>query len=216
MLIAKGNEAHELTSIHATSSRVATDEEELKLRRYPASNHQPEPKITLAIGARVKVSYNVATQIGLYHGALGIVHSFAKNSEGLIVVVFVQMDEDVGITCDISDTPVPNLVPFVRLASKFPIKEEMKRSQFPLLLAFARTTHSAQGITAKHGVVMHPMMPTGSIFARGLEYVMISRACRIEDVFLMDALFPIHFKNKKFEKSCARIRAEYERLELLI
>jgi ATP-dependent exoDNAse (exonuclease V) alpha subunit len=202
-------------AIHATTSRVATDEEETKYRCYPATNQQPEPKITLAIGARVKVSFNVATQIGLYHGALGIVHSFGKNSEGLIVTVFVQMDDDIGITCDKSTSPVPNLVPFVRLASGYSLSNGFKRSQFPLLLAFARTTHSAQGITAKHGVVMHPMMPIGSIFARSLEYVMISRACRIEDVFLMDALLLIHFKNKKFCKAYAIIRAEYERLESL-
>ena len=202
---------------HSTNSRVATDDEELNLRSYRASKktNLSAHKIVLAIGARVKVSTNVGTQIGLYNGALGLVHSFAKDAEGNIVVVFVQMDDDIGITCDKSATPIPNLVPFVRTPCIEKLKSVFFRLQFPLLLAFARTTHSAQGITAKHGVVMYPTMNIGKIFARGLEYVMISRACRIEDVFLMDPLLEIHFNNKKFIRSIDRIRAEYVRLEAL-
>ena len=115
MLIADGNEWHKLSATHATGdSNIATEAEETKLIAYSGSKDLKlaASHLTLAIHSRVKCNVNVGTQIGLYNGAMGSVHSFGYLDNGEVGIVFVKMDDDIGYTCDTSDDPVSNLVSF--------------------------------------------------------------------------------------------------------
>jgi len=184
------------------------------------------PHIDLAVGTRVKVTYNAATQIGLYNGAMGTVHSFgyvdeppdqgthqiSLNSE--IPVVFVQMDLDTRCTIDsssvIGKVPIANLIPFCAIASDTKIKNKYIRWQLPLRPAHARTVHSAQGMTAIHGAILYPNALGAKHFARALEYVMTSRPTTNDDIYLMTPLTIDHFNYYDYQRAC--IRNEYSRL----
>ena len=66
------------------------------------------------------------------------------------------------------------------------------RWQVPLAPAAAITTHKAQGITAKNGVVYSPSTKARP-FPRGLEYVAISRCPNVNMLFLLHHLRETHF-----------------------
>ena len=68
-----------------------------------------------------------------------------------------------------------------------------------------------QGITAKAGVIIHPT--TGKQWCRGLEYVCLSRATCIENIYLYDYLESRHFTYDA--KNLCLIHAEYKRLRSL-
>ena len=76
-----------------------------------------------------------------------------------------------------------------------------------------RTVHSAQGITSEAGIVGFPTV--GTPFTRGLEYVIISRATKRENIILMSPLFPWHFNHPKYSVDRELIRSEYDRLARL-
>ena len=103
---------------------------------------------------------------------------------------------------------IPCILPFVAKASMTKISGTWYRIQLPLSPAHASTVHKAQGCTALYGMVASPS--EGRIFARGLEYVMMSRPTKIEDVFLLNELRPEHFNG--FGALRLLIFREYERL----
>lgn len=212
-LIATGVENHKLYATHSTVHDLASADEEAKCLKYTGSNYM-NPVIDCCVGSRIMINENIATQLGLYNGAMGRIHSFGsveRDGKHSIEVIFVKMDEVYnGLTCDLSTTlPVSNLIPIVRMTSSTKINGKFFRRQFPISIAFARTVHSAQGITSVAGVVAYPQI---RIFARGLEYVMISRATTMDNIILMSPLLPVHFNNRRYEKDREIIRNEYYRL----
>ena len=192
---------------------MATAKEEEDCLQHVSKNLL-HPTIYCCVGTRVKINGNIATQLGLFNGAMGTIHSFGLVTHDDVVrveVIFVQMDNvNDNLTCDLSTiSPTPNLIPIVRTVSQTKISHRFFRRQFPISVAFARTVHSAQGITTSAGVVVYPQI---NIFARGLEYVGVSRATAIENVILMSPLLEIHFNNPRFAIDCEIIRNEYTRL----
>lgn len=132
------------------------------------------PVLELAIGSRVAVNENIAVSLGLYRGALWTVLGFvfdgaapaeedrmapisvvATETEGReIPIVLVRMDDHfTGPSCIKGDA---NIVPFYAMASRRYIEGKCTRFQLPLVPAYARTIHKAQGLTAKHGLVLAP------------------------------------------------------------
>jgi hypothetical protein len=201
----------------------------------PSSQKVQLLKLDLAIGSRVAVSKNVATELGLYQGALGTVvgfgydsnepkHQFPSLSDFLrsaelntqeIPVVFVQMDvlgdsnKANGGTLNLSCMAnKPRVVPFTATPSMRCLKHTYYRYQLPLVPAHCRTFHKAQGLTAAYGVVItpSPMVP----FAMGLEYVAISRAKTLSGVVLVNRLRHDHFETHGKERHT--ITAEYRRM----
>jgi len=191
-------------------SRIVDDHDKDK-KLSPAALH-------LASGSRVALSYNVDTQNLLYQGATGTVIRWAYRGaaappeEGLftqsevcakavqpeVPMVFVQMDRmpidpttGVEFTCDPN---VPRLVPFVGINSDTKLQREYYRMQLPLREAFCRTIHKAQGITADFGVVILPsdLSMKNAPFTMGLEYVAVSRAKRLDRIWLLNPLSPGH------------------------
>jgi hypothetical protein len=164
--------------------------------------------LDLAIGSRVACTFNFAPGLGLYQGALGTVVGFGfrdskpppagiqsqsdyiNGDDGNmreLPIVFVQMDHLGDSKGSLSCDPKrPRVVPFVALPSRSKLRRKYHRYQVPLVAAHCRTIHKAQGLTAKHGIVLEPSR--GKPFAMSLEYVAISRACCIEDVILLEPL----------------------------
>jgi len=123
-----------------------------------------------------------------------------------IPIVFVKMDS-LKIKFSVSST-IDNIIPFVATTTITKLNNKWFRSQLPLCLAHACTVHKAQGCTAEHGVVVSPSQ--GHIFARGLEYVMMSRATKLEHVYLLSQLHEKHFNGFVHERKL--IALEYDRL----
>jgi ATP-dependent exoDNAse (exonuclease V) alpha subunit len=139
--------------------------------------------------------------IGLYNGALGTVVGFgfrkrvppeiripSDNDLGAdlkrkIPVIFVQMDEDNGISISTSKEAV---IPFTMIESLAKLNHggvKYIRYQLPLTPAHCQTIHSSQGLTAKSDLVIEPSPSTP--FEMPLEYVAISRVTRL---YLLDCL----------------------------
>jgi hypothetical protein len=176
--------------------------------------------VDLAVGARVRCTSNLATQIGIFNGAMGTVVGFGfpqtpaadrfpKRSHFPeltrdIPVVFVRMDNYTGMPLTTEDATV---VPFVEQRSQTKFKadnQDYYRYQLPLAPASAMTVHKAQSMTAKDGLVYEPSQ--GTPFSFSLPYVALSRACRAKDVLLLRPLTAKHFQ------AAPAIAEEYDRL----
>ena len=129
------------------------------------------------------------------------------------------MDEDVkyGYTyisalSDNNGESIKNVVAFGE--QKFSIGQKAQRIQLPLTIAFARTIHSAQGITAKQSLVFAPTKQNARIFAPFLAYVALSRIGSIKQLLLLDFLYPKHFSIRNELKNA--IEKEYDRLRNIV
>jgi len=117
------------------------------------------------------------------------------------------MDQDTPDSC----CSCPNILPFTYINNTdHNYLHKYTRSYIPLEPAFASTTHKAQGITSKEGVVLVPSV--GTPFCRGLAYVGMSRATEIDKLFLAGFLRPDHFLAGIDAKEPSYIRNEYKRL----
>ena len=137
-------------------------------------------ELVLMLGAQVMLIANTAPNEGLVNGSRGVITGF----------------------CSYSELPI---VEFVNGAKKtigshtWPIEEYefVSRSQIPLQLAFAVTTHKCQGSTLDSALV-----DIGSgIFEYGQAYVALSRVRSLEALYVHDfdkTAFRAHPKVKEF------------------
>jgi hypothetical protein len=190
------------------------------------------PYIDLAVGARVMVTKNLATQIGIYNGATGIVvgfgfHTAIPNEKFPTVstfhtltnrelpIVFVKLDKYTGTQIS-TDADKQNIVPFTECVNEKRLTvngTHYMRWQLPLILAYSITTHKSQSMTAHNGIVYEPSK--NKPFARGLPYVALSRATDIEKVALLLSIRPDHFINKSFTAENIKITEFYNNLKKL-
>ena len=169
--------------------------------------------------------------IGAYNGARGTIVGFVWKSKApvgdrilpkvnelhalekdrIISAILVQMEKPTEYSVS---SEQPNVLPFTPLTCKDKkYLGKFHRAQIPLRPAFATTTHKAQGITAKHGVVLLPS--AGTPFCRGLAYVGISRATHLHKLHLLRNLRIDHFTSGTTCKATTAIRKEYARFEEL-
>jgi len=198
--------------------------------------NQPPNFVDIAVGSRMSLSCNLAVTLGLYNGALGTVVSIAFRQEepvcrmpslhqaaqldALLPIIFVMLDEydgpaflqpKQGEPAWPADDPRRRVVPVGPLTAKKTIGSQRRyhREYLPLIPASASTFHRAQSRTCP--VVVLPTAPTRTIFAMGLEYVGISRAQRLKDLFVVGSAFrTLHFTSHTLVRE--RIGSEYERL----
>ena len=186
-----------------------------KLYKIQHDKHCP-PYIDLAVGARVMVTRNIATQLGIYNGATGTVVGFGFNkslpdeafpslssfhtiTNREVPIVFVRMDKYTGSQLS-NDEEKKNIVPFSEYVDEDSLNvngETYMRWQIPLIVAYSITTHKSQSMTAHNGIAYEPSLLNP--FTRGLAYVALSRATEIEKVTLLSPLRTDHIINNKFE-----------------
>ena len=103
--------------------------------------------------------------------------------------------------------PNPNAVPIFRVREEVTVtmngtKFKFRRTQFPLVLAYAITSHSAQGITKERVIIdFGPNQAKHALFS-----VPFSRAKTLDGIFLKD------FK-REYVNCDPTVLEEYERLE---
>jgi ATP-dependent DNA helicase PIF1 len=137
-------------------------------------------ELVLMVGAQVMLIANTNPNEGLVNGSRGVVTGFCSYSE-LPIIEFV------------------NGVKKTLGSHTWPIEEYefVSRSQIPLQLAFAVTTHKSQGATLDSALV-----DIGSgIFEYGQAYVALSRVRSLEALYVHDfdkTAFRAHPKVKEF------------------
>jgi hypothetical protein len=208
MLKAEGAYYFRIIAVHKATSQQQQAPNEEELAELFKNNDKDYPThLDIAIGSRVRVTENLATQLGVFNGCIGTVvaiafsdnkphipssmpeQSMAKTHDREQPIVMVQMDDDVGFS--ISNEPdKKNILPFFAKCSFYHTftagGKRFHRYCLPLALASATTCHKAQGITAKYGIVVDPSdiyswSKKQYAFATGLEYVACSRTTSMED-----------------------------------
>ena len=142
-----------------------------------------EPVIYLTKGARVMLTMNIWTEVGLCNGALGTVIDFvyAKDQAPptLPICVLVQFDED--YSGPSASTRFPRCVPISPVAQVSQnVGQRCERIQLPLRLAWAMTIHKSQGLTLKKAWVD---LGTSERTV-GMTYVALSRVKKLEDLIV--------------------------------
>lgn len=142
-----------------------------------------EPVIYLAKGAKVMLTMNIWTEVGLCNGALGNVLDFVyadgQNPPTLPICVIVQFDENYNGP-SLSAT-LPRCVPICPVTQVSQnLGHKCERQQLPLKLAWAMTIHKSQGLTLKKAWV--DLGPSEK--CSGMTYVALSRVKKIEDLIV--------------------------------
>lgn len=129
-------------------------------------------KLTLKVGASVMFVFNVAIEMGIVNGMTGKVIGF--NSEKDLPIVLCANGAEYTADPVTWEIKSANIV----VAS---------RTQVPLILSYAITTHKSQGMSIKSVEVN-----TSKIFETGQCYVALSRGINLEGLFIRGPLPPPH------------------------
>ena len=147
-----------------------------------------EPVIYLAKGARVMLTMNIWTKVGLCNGALGTVIDFiyadSQNPPTLPICVIIQFDKDYNGP-SLSDK-LPRCVPICPVTQvSQSLGTNCERQQLPPRLSWAMTVHKSQGLTLKK-----PWIDLGpSERSLGMTYVALSRVKKLEDLVIEPMTF---------------------------
>lgn len=141
--------------------------------------------LELRVGAQVMLVYNMDQECGLVNGSRGVVEGFTDTVPPLPLVLF--KGRSVAI-------PVPEV------SWQSEEIEGLKRSQIPLILAYAVTIHKCQGATLDSALI--DIGP--ATFEVGQAYVALSRVKSLEGLYIYEldpSAFKAHVQVKKFYES---------------
>ncbi|XP_068742117.1 ATP-dependent DNA helicase PIF1-like [Montipora capricornis] len=141
---------HQLAELHQPIARIdARHSSDLAKKASPDQMSGLEPSIFLSKGAKIILTMNLWTNVGLCNGATGTVVYFiyANNQQppDLTVSIIVKFDDYSGPS--INDS-MPAYVPIcpIKVTSET-LDGVHERQQLPLKLAWAITMHKSQGLT---------------------------------------------------------------------
>ena len=141
-----------------------------------------QPTLYLAKSARIMLTRNLWTAVGLCNGAVGtvlhIIYDEGQCPPALPIAIIVQFDEK-----DYSGPSFSQTHPVTSYSDTYGHKCE--REQYPLKLAWSMTIHKAQGLTLKN--VWVDLGPSEK--AVGMTYVALSRATKLADLVIEPMTF---------------------------
>eukprot|EP00118_Oscarella_pearsei_P024260 m.302773 g.302773 ORF g.302773 m.302773 type:complete len:642 (+) comp40827_c0_seq3:1136-3061(+) len=137
------------------------------------------PTVRLCEGARVMLTSNLWTEMGLVNGAMGdvvaILYSNGNKPPALPETVVVRMDKYDGPSWG-----GERYVPICPIERNWSGKMSCRRRQLPLQLAWAVTVHKSQGLTLDRAVVDIGKRE----FASGITYVALSRVRKLNNCLI--------------------------------
>ena len=163
-----------LTELHQPIARInAQHSSDLAKKAAPDDMSGLEPSIFLSKGAKIMLTMNLWTDVGLCNGATGTVVDFIyaddQQPPDLPVAVIVKFDDYTGPS--INDS-MPACVPICPITVTSQTLDVHERQQLPLKLAWAITIHKSQGLTLPKAWIDIGQ----SERTAGISYVAISRA----------------------------------------
>ena len=164
--------------------------------------------LTVAENAFVRLTSNIDVADGLANGIRGIIRSIVTNDQGFVTAILVRFDDTkVGQKAKTSSqykSRYPDAVPIYRHGVPFQHKNiTVFRSQFPLVLAWASTIHSVQGLTVDRIVV-----DLSKIFAAGQAYVVLSRVKTLEGLQILNYKRSAFRTDKRVEQEMIRLQSK--------
>ena len=143
-----------------------------------------EPTIYLAKNARVMLTRNLWTEVGLCNGAMGtvvdVIYAEGCTPPVLPIAIIVQFDKKDYSGPSFCDN-IPNCVPLYPVTNSSDVLgTKFERQQFPLRLAWSITIHKAQGLTLND--VWVDLGPSEKV--AGLTYVALTRVRRISNLVI--------------------------------
>jgi ATP-dependent DNA helicase PIF1 len=182
------SKVYEVKTIHDATFPKGLEKNSERVTKALAKLDRSAPyktSLELKIGAQVMLIYNIDTEKGLVNGSRGVVEGFTET------------------------IPPQPLVLFQGAAKAIPVGEQswpsedvegLKRSQIPLILAYAVTIHKSQGATLDSALIDIGV----STFEVGQAYVALSRVKSLDSLYVYDLdpnAFKSHPKVKKFYDS---------------
>ena len=142
--------------------------------------------LTIAENAYVRLTSNIDVADGLANGVRGIIQKIIINEDGAVNTILVKFDnKGIGQKAKTSSPYKKthrDAIPIYRHGVSFQHRNiTIFRSQFPLVLSWASTIHSVQGLTVDKIVV-----DLSKIFAAGQAYVALSRVTSLEGLQILN------------------------------
>ena len=158
--------------------------------------------------AFIRLTSNIDVTDGLANGVRGIIQKLITNHKGSVSVILVKFDDEtVGEKAKMLSQykeQYPDAVPIFRHGKPFQHKNvTIFRSQFPLILAWASTIHSVQGLTVDKIVV-----DLSKLFAAGQVYVALSRVTTSQGLQILNYKTSAIRKDKIVQKEMIRLQSK--------
>ena len=168
-----------------------------------------ESNLVIAENAIVKLTCNINVADGLANGVRGIIQKIITKDDNSVHVILVKFeDKTIGEkakTLSQYKQQYPDSIPIHRFGATFQYNNKITvfRSQFPLVLAWACTIHSVQGLTVDKIVV-----DLSKIFAAGQAYVALSRVKTLEGLQILNYKKSAIRKDKSVEEEMLRLQSK--------
>ena len=149
--------------------------------------------LELKVEARVMLTSNIDVADKLSNGQIGTVLHIHVDRNQRVTKIYIKFDDDsAGLKKKNSDNfaRLNNCVPIERVETKIKIRTtkssspEIKRTQFPLMLAWACTVHKVQGKQFKECVISFDLLRQRS-WNSGQMYVALSRVTSLNGLYLI-------------------------------
>ncbi|XP_057297639.1 uncharacterized protein LOC130628671 [Hydractinia symbiolongicarpus] len=170
--------------------------------------------LMIKVDSRVMLTSNVDIEDRLINGQVGTVKKVVSNTEGNVVKIYVKFDDSkAGNNASKKDNygkqlglvPISKISVDIILKTNKPSSPVIKRTQFPLMLAWACTIHKVQGLSLQKAVVSFDLERQRG-FKCGQMYVALSRVTSTEGMYLTGL-----YKSSAI-KADPSVTDEYERL----
>ena len=170
--------------------------------------------LMLKVNARVMLTSNIDIEDRLINGQIGTVKRVVMNIENKVAKIYIKFDDSkAGIDALNKDNygkrnglvPIETICVSIKLKTNKPSSPVIKRTQFPLMLAWACTVHKVQGLSLEQAVINFDLEKQRG-FNCGQMYVALSRVTTINGMYLTG-----NYKANAI-KADSKVTDEYERL----